>query len=68
MARRAPVVVRDRSPGLFPTAALEGMNHLVNEHFEMPGGGAMGTARDRKTSDARFETIRVRADSGNLDQ
>jgi len=45
-ARRAPVVVRDRSPGLFPIAALEGMNLIADEAFEMPGGGAFGTAHD----------------------
>lgn len=45
-ARFSPVVVRDPHPGLFPREALEGMNALMTEAFEMPGGGAVGTAHD----------------------
>jgi CubicO group peptidase (beta-lactamase class C family) len=45
-ARRAPVVVRDRSPGIFVPELLEAMNTLLTESFEMPGGGAVGTADD----------------------
>jgi CubicO group peptidase (beta-lactamase class C family) len=44
--RISPVVVRDRTPGLFPHAALEAMNVLQSETFEMPGGGAVSTAHD----------------------
>jgi CubicO group peptidase (beta-lactamase class C family) len=45
-ARRSPVVVRDPNPGIFPAAALESINVMHSETFEMPGGGAIGTARD----------------------
>jgi CubicO group peptidase (beta-lactamase class C family) len=44
--RRSPAVVRDRTPGIIPPAALESINVMQNESFEMPGGGAMGTAHD----------------------
>ena len=44
--RRAPAVVRDSTPGIIPPAALESINVIQNESFEMPGGGAMGTAHD----------------------
>jgi CubicO group peptidase (beta-lactamase class C family) len=44
--RRAPVVVRDLTPGVIPPAALESINVLQHESFEMPGGGALGTAYD----------------------
>jgi CubicO group peptidase (beta-lactamase class C family) len=45
-ARRSPVVVRDPNPGIFPPAALESINVMHAENFEMPGGGALGTAHD----------------------
>lgn len=45
-ARRSPVVVRDRTPGIIPPAALESINVMHSETFEMPGGGAIGTAHD----------------------
>lgn len=44
--RRAPVVVRDPTPGIIPPAALESINLMHSEAFEMPGGGALGTAHD----------------------
>jgi CubicO group peptidase (beta-lactamase class C family) len=44
--RLAPIVVRDRSPAIFPPEALEAINVLMSEEFEMPGGGALGTAHD----------------------
>ena len=44
--RRAPAVVRDPTPGIIPPAAIESINGMQNESFEMPGGGAMGTAHD----------------------
>jgi CubicO group peptidase (beta-lactamase class C family) len=44
--RRVPVVVRDRSPGLFVPELLEAMNAILDEHAEIPGGGAVGTAND----------------------
>jgi len=45
-SRRVPVVVRDRTPGIIPPEALESINVLQTESFEMPGGGALGTAHD----------------------
>jgi CubicO group peptidase (beta-lactamase class C family) len=45
-ARRSPVVVRDRSPGLFVPELLEAMNVLLDETTEIPGGGGVGTAYD----------------------
>jgi CubicO group peptidase (beta-lactamase class C family) len=44
--RRVPVVVRDRSPGLFEPELLEAMNVLLDEKAEIPGGGAFSTAHD----------------------
>jgi len=44
--RLAPVVVRDRTPGIIPPEALESINVMHSETFEMPGGGALGTAHD----------------------
>ncbi|MDJ0853540.1 MAG: serine hydrolase domain-containing protein [Myxococcota bacterium] len=44
--RRAPAVVRDPTPGIISPAALESINVIQSESFEMPGGGAMGTAHD----------------------
>jgi CubicO group peptidase (beta-lactamase class C family) len=44
--RRAPAVVRDPTPGIIPPAAIEAINGMQHESFEMPGGGAMGTAHD----------------------
>lgn len=45
-ARRVPVVVRDRSPGLFPPEALEAFNLVLTDEAELPGGGALATAAD----------------------
>lgn len=45
-ARRVPIVVRDRSPGLFEPELLEALNVLLDERAELPGGGAFGTAHD----------------------
>lgn len=44
--RRVPVVVRDRSEGLFPPEALESFNVLLKEEAEIPAGGAVSTAAD----------------------
>ena len=44
--RRVPAVVRDPTPGIIPAAALESINRMHGEAFEMPGGGALGTAED----------------------
>ncbi len=45
-ARRVPVVVRDRTPGLFLPELLEAMNVLLDETTEIPGGGGVATAYD----------------------
>ncbi|UCE87217.1 MAG: beta-lactamase family protein [Deltaproteobacteria bacterium] len=45
-ARRVPVVVRDRRPGLFVPELLEAMNVFLDETAEIPGGGAVSTAND----------------------
>lgn len=44
--RRVPVRVRDRSPGLFPPEALEGMDAVLTEESEIPGGGCLTGAGD----------------------
>jgi CubicO group peptidase (beta-lactamase class C family) len=60
-ARRVPVVVRDRSPGLFPAEALEAFNDILTEDAEVPGAGLLSTAADL----ARFaEALRC---GGELD-
>ena len=46
VARHAPVVVRDRSEGMFPPEALESFNELLKRDAEIPGGGAVSTATD----------------------
>jgi CubicO group peptidase (beta-lactamase class C family) len=45
-ARRVPIVVRDKSEGMFPPEALEAFNVLLKEDSEIPGGGAVATAAD----------------------
>ncbi len=44
--RIVPVVVRDRTPGLFEPFLLEAFNVLANEETELPSGGVIGTAID----------------------
>jgi len=44
--RLVPVVVRDRTPGLFEPLILESMNFLAVEDSELPAGGAIGTITD----------------------
>ncbi len=44
--RRVPVVVRDRSPGLFDAELLEAFNDLVDAEAEIPAGGAYSTVAD----------------------
>jgi CubicO group peptidase (beta-lactamase class C family) len=47
LARRVvPIVVRDRTPGLFESDLLESMNFLFTEETEIPGGGGLATAMD----------------------
>lgn len=45
-ARRVPIVVRDRRPGLLPAPMLEAHNELLHEGSEMPGVGVFSTAHD----------------------
>lgn len=45
-ARKVPVVVRDRSEGLFPPELLESFNLLITEEAEIPAGGAVSTTAD----------------------
>ena len=45
-ARRVPIVVRDRSDGLFPPEMLEAFNVIIKEDSEMPAAGAFSTASD----------------------
>jgi len=44
--RLVPAVWRDTTPGIIPPAAIEAINVMQHDSFEMPGGGAMGTALD----------------------
>jgi len=42
----APVVVRDRAPGLLDAAFLEGLGQSLTAETEIPAGGYVSTARD----------------------
>ena len=44
--RKVPVVVRDRSPGIFEPELLEAFNHLVTADAEIPAGSAVSTVAD----------------------
>jgi CubicO group peptidase (beta-lactamase class C family) len=44
--RMAPIVVRDRSPGLLDPDFLEALNALLGPESELPAGGYLTTARD----------------------
>ncbi len=44
--RLSPAVVRDPTPGIIPPAALESINVMASEKFEMPGASAIATAHD----------------------
>jgi CubicO group peptidase (beta-lactamase class C family) len=45
-ARLAPVVARDRRPGLFDPAFLETLGGIIGEDTEIPAGGYVSTAPD----------------------
>jgi CubicO group peptidase (beta-lactamase class C family) len=45
-ARKVPVVVRDRSPGVFDPELLEGFNVLVGAETEIPAASAVSTVAD----------------------
>ncbi len=45
-ARRVPIVMRDRRPGLFPPELMEGFNVVVTEEAELPAAGGLATATD----------------------
>jgi CubicO group peptidase (beta-lactamase class C family) len=44
--RKVPVVVRDRSPGVFEPELLESFNVLIGEDSEIPAGGVVSTVGD----------------------
>jgi CubicO group peptidase (beta-lactamase class C family) len=44
--RLVPIVLRDKTPGLFDAALIESMNYFANEELEMPSGGGISTAYD----------------------
>jgi CubicO group peptidase (beta-lactamase class C family) len=45
-SRVAPVVARDRRPGLFDPMFLEAMSGMIDAETEIPAGGAVSTAPD----------------------
>ena len=45
-ARFVPIVVRDRTAGVFQPEMLEAMNLLLTEEAEIPAGGVVSTAGD----------------------
>lgn len=45
-SRRVPVVVRDRTPGLFAPEELEGFSAIMTEGFEAPAGAGLSTVAD----------------------
>ena len=45
-ARFVPIVVRDRTPGVFQPELLEAMNLLLTAEAEIPAGGVVSTAAD----------------------
>ncbi|MCC6763782.1 MAG: beta-lactamase family protein [Deltaproteobacteria bacterium] len=45
-ARKVPVVVRDRSPGVFDPDLLEAFNVIVGPDTEIPAAGAVSTVAD----------------------
>jgi CubicO group peptidase (beta-lactamase class C family) len=44
--RLVPIVVRDKTPGMFDAGMIEAMNFFATEESEMPAGGAVSTALD----------------------
>jgi CubicO group peptidase (beta-lactamase class C family) len=44
--RLVPIVLRDKTPGLFDAPLIEAMNFLSNEEMELPAGGGISTAYD----------------------
>jgi CubicO group peptidase (beta-lactamase class C family) len=44
--RIVPVVLRDKTPGLFDASLIEALNFLSNEQMELPAGGGISTAND----------------------
>jgi CubicO group peptidase (beta-lactamase class C family) len=44
--RLVPIVMRDRTPGLFDAGVIESMNFLITEASELPAGGAVSTVND----------------------
>jgi CubicO group peptidase (beta-lactamase class C family) len=44
--RLVPIVLRDKTPGLFDAPLIEAMNYFANEELEFPSGGGVSTAYD----------------------
>jgi len=44
--RLVPIVMRDKTPGLFDAEVIESLNFLITEASELPAGGAVSTAND----------------------
>jgi CubicO group peptidase (beta-lactamase class C family) len=44
--RLVPIIVRDKTPGLFDAGVIESLNFLITEEAELPAGGAVSTAND----------------------
>lgn len=44
--RIVPLVVRDKTPGMFDPILIESVNFLITETAEFPAGGAVSTAMD----------------------
>jgi len=44
--RLVPIIVRDKTPGIFDPSLIEAMNILANEEMELPSGGGVSTAMD----------------------
>jgi len=44
--RIVPVLVRDKTPGIFDPALIEALNYITVEDTELPSGGAVSTAYD----------------------
>lgn len=44
--RLVPVIVRDKTPGIFDPSLIEAMNIFANDEMELPSGGGVSTAMD----------------------
>jgi CubicO group peptidase (beta-lactamase class C family) len=44
--RLVPIIVRDKTPGLYDPGLIEAMNIFAHEEMELPSGGGVSTAND----------------------